>query len=111
MAKSKFKVGQAVSFPSNGLVGDRARKGGIITAIEKMYELKDENKRYYPNGECRGELTTIKKLSKGKHKGYAYRCKTIQPDGYIAEIVTVEEYNLRLSTEKEVMNSYTLYRS
>ena len=110
MAKSKFKVGQAVSFPSNGLVGDRARKGGIITAIEKMYELKDENKRYYPNGECRGELTTIKKLSKGKHKGYAYRCKTIQPNGYIAEIVTVEEHNLRLSTEKEVMNSYTLYR-
>ena len=111
MAYSKFKVGQAVSFPSNGLVGDRARKGGIITAIEKMYELKDENKRYYPNGKCRGELTTIKELSKGKHKGYAYRCKTIQPNGYIAEIVTVEEYNLRLSTEKEVMNSYTLYRS
>jgi len=110
MAYSKFKVGQAVTFPSSGKIGDRARKGGTITAIEKMYELKDENKRYYPNGACRGELTTIKELSKGKSKGYAYRCKTIQPNGYIAEIVMVEEYKLKLSTEKEVMNSYTLYR-
>ncbi len=110
MAYSKFKVGQAVSFPSTGLVGDRARKGGIITAIEKMYELKDENKRYYSDGTCRGELTTQKYLSKGKPKGYAYRCKTIQPAGYIAEIVTVEEFKLRLSTKEKVMNSYTLYR-
>ena len=110
MANSKFKVGQAVSFPSTGLVGDRARKGGIVTAVEKMYELKDENKRYYPNGTCRGELTTQKYLSKGKPKGYAYRCKTIQPEGYIAEIVTVEEFKLKLSTKKEVLKSYTLYR-
>ena len=44
MANSKFKIGQAVSFPSTGLVGDRARKGGIITAIEKMYELIRKNK-------------------------------------------------------------------
>ena len=111
MAKSKFKVGQAVSFSSAGLVGDRARKGGIITAIEKMYELKDENKRYYSNGVCRGELTTQKYLSKGKLKGYAYKCKTIQPKGYVAEIVVVEEFKLKSSTKEEVMNSYTLYSS
>ena len=110
MAKSKFKVGQAVSFPSAGLVGDRARKGGIVTAVEKMYELKDENKRYYPNGTCRGELTTQKYLSKGEVKGYAYRCKTIQPSGYAAEIVTVEEFKLNLSTEKEILKSYRLYK-
>ena len=110
MANSKFKVGQAVSFPSTGLVGDRARKGGIITAVEKMYELKDENKRYYPDGTCRGELTTHKYLSKGKLKGYAYRCKTIQPKGYVAEIVTVEEFKLSSTTEKEILNSYTLYK-
>ena len=110
MANSKFKVGQAVSFPSTGLVGDRARKGGIITAVEKMYELKDENKRYYPDGTCRGELTTHKYLSKGKLKGYAYRCKTIQPMGYVAEIVTVEEFKLSSTTEKEILNSYTLYK-
>ena len=36
---SKFKVKQVVSFPSAGAVGNRARKGGIITAVEKMYEL------------------------------------------------------------------------
>ena len=110
MANSKFKIGQAVSFPSTGLVGDRARKGGIITAIEKMYELKDENKRYYPDGTCRGELTTFNHLSKGKIKGYAYRCKTIQPSGYFAEIVTVEEFKLSPSTKKEILNSYLTYK-
>ena len=110
MANSKFKIGQAVSFPSTGLVGNRARKGGIITAVEKMYELKDENKRYYPDGTCRGELTTFKHLSKGKIKGYAYRCKTIQPSGYFAEIVTVEEFKLSPSTKKEILNSYLTYK-
>ena len=109
MANSKFKVGQVVSFPSAGTVGTRARKGGKITKVEKMYELKDENKRYYPNGVCRGELTTIKELSKGKVKGYAYRANTIQPPKFYAEMVTVEEYKLKLSTEKEVINSYTIY--
>ena len=109
MAYSKFKIGQAVSFPSAGTIGTRARKGGIITAVEKMYELKDENKRYYPNGKCRGELTTIKELSKGKFKGYAYKTNTIQPPGFYGEIVMVEEYKLKLSTEKQVLNSYTIY--
>tara|TARA_R100000900_G_scaffold98930_1_gene76472 strand:+ start:415 stop:744 length:330 start_codon:yes stop_codon:yes gene_type:complete len=107
MANSKFKVGQVVSFPSAGTVGTRARKGGKITKVEKMYELKDENKRYYPNGVCRGELTTIKELSKGKVKGYAYRANTIQPKGYTAEMVTVEEFKLKLTTEKQVVKSYT----
>jgi hypothetical protein len=109
MAYSKFKVGQAVSFPSNGVIGSRARKGGTITAVEKMYELKDKNKRYYSNGECKGELTTIKELSNGEVKGYAYRTNTIQPPGFYGEIVMVEEYKLKLSTEKEVINSYNGY--
>ena len=74
-----------------------------------MYELKDENKRFYPNGICRGELTTIKELSKGTFKGYAYKCKTIQPKGYTPEIVMVEEFKLKLSTKKQVTNSYTIY--
>jgi len=109
MAYAKFKTGQAVTFPSSGRVGDRARKGGIITAVEKMYELKDENKRYYPNGKCRGDLTTQQYLSNGEFKGYAYRCKTIQPKGYAPEIVMVEEFKLKSSTEEKVLNSYTIY--
>jgi len=108
MSKAKFKVGQVVSYKS-ATSTKRARKGGIITGVETMYELKDENKRYYPNGKCRGELTTIKELSKGKAVGYAYKTTSIQPNGYIAEIVMVEEYKLKLSTEKEVINSYTIY--
>ena len=109
MANSKFKVGQVVSFPSGGTVGTKSRKGGKITQVEKMYELKDENKRYYPNGTCKGELTTIKELSKGKIKGYAYKTKTIQPLGFYGETITVEEYKLSLSTEKQVINSYNGY--
>ena len=109
MANSKFKVGQIVSFTASPKIGNKMRKGGTITKVEKMYELKDENKRYYPNGVCRGELTTIKELSKGKFKGYAYRTKTIQPPGFYGEIVTVEEYKLSLSTEKQVINSYNGY--
>jgi len=106
---SKFKVKQVVSFPSAGAVGNRARKGGIITAVEKMYELKDENKRFYPNGTCRGDLTTQQNLSNGEFKGYAYRCKTIQPNGFTAEIVMVEGFKLKLTTEEKVLNSYTIY--
>jgi len=74
-----------------------------------MYELKDENKRYYPNGKCRGDLTTFKYLSNGDVKGYAYTCKTIQPKGFAHEIVKVEEFKLKLSTEKQVLNSYRIY--
>ena len=109
MLYTKFKEGQAVSFPSAGTVGNRARKGGTITGVEKMYELKDENKRFYANGKCKGELTTIKELSKGEFKGYAYKCKTIQPKGYVAEIVMVEEFKLKLTTEEKVLNSYSIY--
>ena len=109
MSYAKFKEGQAVSFPSAGTIGIRARKGGTITGVEKMYELKDENKRFYANGKCKGELTTIKELSNGKFKGYAYKCKTIQPKGYVAEIVMVEEFKLKLTTEEKVLNSYTIY--
>ena len=95
MVKSKFKIGQVVGFPTAGSIGSKARSSGIINSIEKMYELKDENKSYYPDGTCMGELTTSKHLSKGKFKGYAYKCKTIQPKGYFPEIVTVEEFKLK----------------
>ena len=106
---SKFKVGQVVSFPSAYTVGYKARNGGTITAVEKMYELKEENKTYYPNGTCRGDLTTQQNLSNSKFKGYAYRCKTIQPNGFAAEIVMVEEFKLKVTTEEKVINSYTIY--
>jgi hypothetical protein len=109
MLYTKFKEGQAVSFPSAGTVGNRARKGGTITGVEKMYELKDENKRFYASGECKGDLTTSKELSNGEFKGYTYRCKTIQPKGYVAEIIMVEEFKLKLTTEEKVLNSYTIY--
>ena len=109
MSYAKFKEGQVASFPSACTVGNRARKGGTITGVEKMYELKDENKRFYANGKCKGELTTIKELSKGEFKGYAYKCKTIQPKGYVAEIVMVEEFKLKLTTEEKVLNSYSIY--
>ena len=109
MSYAKFKEGQVVSFPSACTVGDRARKGGTITKVEQMYELKEENKRFYPNGKCRGELTTIKELSKGKSKGYSYKCKTIQPSGFVAEIVMVEEFKLKPTTEEKILNSYRIY--
>jgi len=111
MAYAKFKVGQVVSFPSAGTVGKSARKGGFITGVEKMYELKEENKRYYPNGKCRGDLTTQQYLSNNDFKGYAYRCKTIQPSGFTAEIVIVEEFKLKLSTEEKILNSYTIFEN
>ena len=94
MSNPKFKVGQVVSYKS-ATSTKRARKGGTITKVEKMYELKDDNKRYYPNGICRGELTTIKELSKGELKGYAYRTTSIQPKGFRGEDVTIEEDNLQ----------------
>jgi len=109
MLYAKFKEGQVVSFPLACTVGSKARKGGTITAVEKMYELKDDNKRFYPNGICRGELTTIKELSNGELKGYAYKCKTIQPNGFSAEIVMVEEFKLKVSTEEKIINSYKIY--
>ena len=105
---SKFKVGQVVKFPSTGNVGIRARKGGTVTKVEQMFELKEENKRFNPSGTCRGELTTIKELSNGKTKGFAYITKTIQPKGFRAETITVEGEVLELSTEKMVLDSYTL---
>ena len=114
MANAKFKVGQIVSFKSETST-KRARKGGTITAVEKMYDLKDENKFYYPNGVCRGELTTIKELSKGEVKGYAYRTISIQPEGYAADITMIEEDNLKRvpgypSTHKQqIIESYNIY--
>jgi len=108
MSKAKFKVGQVVSYKS-ATSTKRARKGGTITGVETMYELKDENKRYYPNGVCRGELTTIKELSKGKSVGYAYRTNSIQPEGYTMDISMIEEDNLRLSNKLSVINSYIIY--
>ena len=108
MSNSKFKAGQVVSFPLMGTVGNKARKGGTITKVETMYELKEDKKYFYPNGVCRGELTTIKELSKGESKGYAYVVKTIQPKGSHPETITVEEYKLKSSTEKMVLDSYTL---
>tara|TARA_R110000764_G_scaffold112923_1_gene200038 strand:- start:286 stop:618 length:333 start_codon:yes stop_codon:yes gene_type:complete len=109
MSNSKFKAGQVVSFPLMGTVGNKARKGGTITKVETMYELKEDKKYFYPNGVCRGELTTIKELSNGEFKGYAYKCKTIQPGGFTAEIVMVEEFKLKLTTKKKVLNSYSIY--
>jgi len=109
MLYAKFKEGQVVSFPSACTVGNKARKGGTITTVEKMYELKEENKTYYSNGICRGDLTTQQNLSNGEFKGYAYRCKTIQPNGFAAEIVMVEGFKLKLTTEEKVLNSYTIY--
>ena len=106
MSKAKFKVGQVVSYKLTTST-KRARKGGTITGVETMYELKDENKRFYPNGKCRGELTTIKELSKGKSVGYAYKSKSIQTEGYTSEISTIKEDNLRLSNKLSVLNSYT----
>ena len=108
MLKSKFKVGQVVKFPSSCTVGDKARKGGTIKKVEQMYELKEENKKFYPNGTCRGELTTIKELSKGVAKGFAFVVKTIQPKGFHPETITVEEYKLKSSTEKMILDSYIL---
>ena len=107
MSKAKFKVGQVVSYKL-ATSTKRARKGGTITGVETMYELKDENKVFYPNGVCRGELTTIKELSKGKAVGYAYKTKSIQPKGYVADITMIEETNLRLSTTKSILESYNV---
>ena len=109
MSNSKFKVGQIVRFPLMGTVGDKARKGGTITKVETMYELKEDKKYFYPNGVCRGELTTMKELSKGVSKGYAYVVKSIQPNGFHPETITVEENKLKLSTKEIVLESYTIY--
>jgi len=50
-------------------------------------------------------LTDLKKDIKAK--GYAYRVKTIQPKGFTAEIVSVEEYRVKLSNKQEVIESYS----
>ena len=39
-----------------------------------------------------------------------YRCKTIQPEGYAAEIVLIEEFKLKNSTKEEIVNSYNMYK-
>tara|TARA_R110001592_G_scaffold24505_1_gene94354 strand:+ start:190 stop:537 length:348 start_codon:yes stop_codon:yes gene_type:complete len=107
MTNAKFKVGQVISFQPSSRIGKRQRRGGTITKVEPMYELKEENKRFYPNGVCRGELTTIKELSKGEEKGYAYTARTIQPQNYTAEIVAVEENKVNLSTKQKIIESYS----
>ena len=86
----------------------RRATGGICLVLVQTVEIA-ENKRFYANGECKGDLTTSKELSNGEFKGYAYKCKTIQPKGYVAEIVMVEEFKLKLTTEEKVLNSYTIY--
>jgi hypothetical protein len=106
MSKAKFKAGQVVRFPSSNKVGTSARKGGTILGIKPMYELKEENKRYYPNGKCKGDLTTFVGLSNGVSKGYAYEIVTIQPEGFRGEKLTVEEFKLNLSTEEKVLAAY-----
>ena len=106
MSKAKFKAGQVVRFPSSNKVGTSARKGGTILGIKPMYELKEENKRYYPNGKCKGDLTTFVGLSNGVFKGYAYEIKTIQPKGFGSEKLTVEEFKLDLSTKDKVLKAY-----
>jgi len=105
MSKAKFKLGQVVNYKPTTST-KRGRKGGTITGVEKMYELKDEYKR--PQA---GELTTIKELSKGKAVGYAYRTNSIQPKGYAMDITMIEEDNLQLSTKLSVLNSYNMQYS
>ena len=105
MLTPKFKIGQIVSYKLSTST-KRARKGGIITEMNQMNELKDENKFYYPNGICRGELTTIKELSKGKLVGYAYKTNSIQPKENRMDTAVIEEHNLELSTKQDVLNSY-----
>ena len=91
----KFKVGQKVNFPFSRNNTLRSRSCGIIQKVEKMYELKDKYKRTYPDGSSCGELTTIKELSKGKFKGYAYRTKSIQPEGFTSDYTTFIENDLK----------------
>tara|TARA_R110000744_G_scaffold122125_1_gene227054 strand:- start:260 stop:610 length:351 start_codon:yes stop_codon:yes gene_type:complete len=107
MSKSKFKVGQVISFPPSSRIGKRQRHGGTITKVETMYELKEDKKYFYPNGVCRGELTTIKELSKGEPKGFAYTVRTIQPQNFTAEIVAVEENKVNLSSKQKIIESYS----
>ena len=107
MSNSKFKVGQIIGFSPSSRIGKKSRKGGTITKVETMYELLDKYKRTYPDGTSCGELTTIKVISKGKNKGYAYRVKTIQPQGFSAEIVAVEENVVQLSNSQKVIESYS----
>ena len=80
---------------------------------EREGQLKKWNKctnlrKKIKDSTCRGELTTIKELSKGVAKGFAFVVKTIQPNGFHGETVTVEENKLVSSTEFLVLSSYTL---
>tara|TARA_R110001592_G_scaffold278825_1_gene546147 strand:- start:505 stop:837 length:333 start_codon:yes stop_codon:yes gene_type:complete len=92
----KFKTGQLVQFPTTGRTTHRSREAGIIIEIERAYELQDNYKRYYPDGTCRGELTTIKELSKRKFKGFAYKTKSVQPKGYTADYTMFMENQLNI---------------
>jgi hypothetical protein len=91
----KFKVGQLVKFPTTGVPTLRSRSEGIILSIERAYELQEKYKTYYPDGTCKGELTTIKELSKRKFKGFAYKTKSIQPKGYTADYTMFMENQLK----------------
>tara|TARA_R110000824_G_scaffold7722_18_gene34928 strand:- start:1254 stop:1607 length:354 start_codon:yes stop_codon:yes gene_type:complete len=101
LSKPKFKIGQLVKFPTSGTRTKRSRDEGIILSIERAYELQDNYKRYYPDGTCRGELTTIKELSKRKFKGYAYKTKSVQPKGYTADYTMFMGNQLEVS--KKIM--------
>ena len=105
----KFRVGQIVRYKRRaGLYTRKARHGGTVLEIVKAYELKEENKRYYPNGACIGEATTIKELSNGKVTGYAYKVKSVQPEGYASDYSYFIESNLNLSTKKQIIESYNV---
>jgi acyl CoA:acetate/3-ketoacid CoA transferase len=54
----------------------RARKGGVIIDVEKLAD------------------------------GYVYTTKSIQPQGYVADVAIIDERNLVLSTRQNILNSY-----
>jgi len=99
----KFKTGQLVQFPTTGTRTYRSREAGIILSIERAYELQDKYKKYYPDGTCRGELTTIKELSKRKFKGFAYKTKSVQPKGYTSD------YNMFMEDQLNIPRNINKY--
>ena len=54
----------------------RTRKGGVIIDVEKIDD------------------------------GYVYTTKSIQPQGYVADVAIIDERNLVLSTRQNILNSY-----
>jgi acyl CoA:acetate/3-ketoacid CoA transferase len=54
----------------------RARKGGVIIDVEKLAD------------------------------GCVYTTKSIQPQGYVADVAIIDERNLVLSTRQNILNSY-----